>query len=128
MLGIEPVAKDIVNTPERAEQVLDALKSDHVGIILDAVNLLTRDNYTQADAIVEEAIRRLGDRVRVLHMKDYTVDPNAFMTRARACGTGLMDYGRLMRFAAERDLSMTLENTTPANAVQARRFLEGMLS
>jgi len=124
LLAIEPVACHIVNTVERAERMLDALRSDHVRIILDAVNLLTRENCTQADAIVEDALRRFGDRVSVLHMKDYTVDPNAFMTVACACGTGEMDYGRLLRFAREKGVPMTLENTRPDNAEAARLMLE----
>jgi len=124
ILAIEPVACHIVNTPQRMEQVLDALKSDHVRVILDAVNLLTRDNHADAQAIVDEAIRRFGDRVSVLHMKDYTVDPDAYMTKACACGTGLMGYERLLEFAGEKHLPMTLENTTPENAEAARLFLE----
>ena len=126
ILAIEPVACHIVNTPQRMEQVLDALKSDHVRVILDAVNLLTRDNHADAQTIVDEAIRRFGDRVSVLHMKDYTVDPQAYMTVACACGTGLMRYERLIAFAGENKLPMTLENTTPENAESARQFLEGL--
>lgn len=124
ILAIEPVACHIVNSPQRMEQVLDALKSENVRVILDAVNLLTRHNHRDAGAIVDEAIRRFGDRVSVLHMKDYTVDPNAFMTRACACGTGLMRYGRLLALARAKGLPMTLENTTPENAEAARLLLE----
>ena len=126
ILAIEPVACHIVNTPQRMEQVLDELKSDRVRVILDAVNLLTRDNYADADAIVAEAIHRFGDRVAVLHMKDYTVATDSFMTKACACGTGLMKYDRLLKFAKQRRLPMTLENTTPDNAEAARVLLEKM--
>ena len=73
---------------------------------------------------MEEAIRRFGDRVSVLHMKDFTVDPDAYMTRACACGTGLMRYGRLLAFARAKGLPMTLENTAPDNAEAARLLLE----
>lgn len=124
LLAIEPVACHIVNTPERAERMLEALKSDNVRIILDAVNLLTRDNYTEADAVIEEAIQRLGERVCVLHMKDYTVNPEEYMTKACACGTGMMNYERLLRFAKGRNIPMTLENTKPDNAEAARLLLE----
>lgn len=126
LLAIEPVACHIVSTPERAERMLDALKSDRVRIILDAVNLLTRENYTEAAAVIDEAIRRLGDRVCVLHMKDFTVNPEEYMTVACACGTGMMHYERLLRFAVERSIPMTLENTKPDNAEAARRLLEGL--
>ena len=57
-----------------------------------------------------------------MHMKDYRLEADGSMP-ATACGTGEMDYSVLMRFARERDLSMTLENTKPENAVAAREFL-----
>ena len=126
ILAIEPVACHIVNTPEKAERMLDALNSEHVRIILDAVNLLTRENCARADAILDEALRRLGDRVSVLHLKDYTVDPEAFMTRACACGTGRMRYDALLAFGKAHALPMTLENTKPDNAEAARLFLENI--
>lgn len=123
-LAIEPVVDHIINTPERAERMLDVLKSENVCIILDTVNLLTRDNYTRADDIVDECVRRFGDRIRVLHMKDFRVDPGQYRVKSMACGTGIMNYDRLLRFAMARDLPMTLEDTTPENAEAARRFLE----
>ena len=43
--AIEPVCRHIVHTPERAERVLDALRSDSLQIILDTVNLLTPENH-----------------------------------------------------------------------------------
>lgn len=122
-LAIEPVADHIVNTPERAERVLDALKSDSVAVILDAVNLLTRDNCGDADAVVEEAIRRLGDRISVLHLKDYQADPARWRVRPVACGTGVMDFDRLLRFAQARNLPVILENTNPGNAGAARQII-----
>lgn len=122
VLAIEPVYCHIVSTPERAERVLEALNSDHVQIILDAVNLLSPENEERAQDVVEEAIRRLGDRVRVLHMKDYAVWPGEI--RSIACGTGKMRYERLLQFAMARGLPMTLENTAPDNAEQARLHLE----
>lgn len=126
LLAIEPVVDHIVNTPEKAERMLEALKSDHVRIILDAVNLLTNENCAHADAIIDEAIRRLGDRISVLHLKDYTVDPGAFRVKACACGTGVMRYDRLLAFGRGRGLPMTLENTRPDNAEAARLFLEDL--
>jgi len=57
-------------------------------------------------------------------MKDFTVDPDAYMTQACACGTGLMRYGKLLAFARAKGLPMTLENTTPENAEAARLLLE----
>ena len=122
-LAIEPVVDHIVNTPERMERVLDALDSEHVRVILDAVNLLTRDNYMDADRIIDECIARFGDKISVLHMKDFRVVPDKFRVQAMACGDGVMNFDRLLRFAIDKNLPMTLENTTPENAEAARLYL-----
>ena len=123
VLAIEPVVDHIVNSPERMEKTLDELHSDSVAVILDTVNLLTRDNYMNADAIVDDAVARFGDRIRVLHLKDFRVDPEQYRVVPMACGTGQMNFDKLLRFAMERDIPVTLENTTPENAEAARRYL-----
>ena len=121
IMAIEPVYSHIVSTPERAERMLAELDSDHLRIILDAVNLLGEGNLDRREEVLADAMRRLGDKVALLHMKDYLREENALP--AVACGEGEMDYHVLMAFARERDLSMTLENTVPDNAEQARAFL-----
>jgi len=122
ILAVEPVYRHIISTPERAERLLDEIPSDRLRIILDAVNLIAPDRAKEADDIIAEAIRRLGDRVSVLHLKDYILENG--QSRATACGTGNMRYGQLLAFAGGKNLPMTLENTTPENAQQARLFLE----
>ncbi len=118
---IEPVYGHIISTPERAERALEALKSDHVRIILDAVNLLGLGNLDRRDQVIREAMSRLGDRVALMHMKDYRIEGEKMVSVA--CGTGSMDYRELMAFAEKRDMTMTLENTHPENAEEAKAAL-----
>ena len=122
ILAVEPVWSHIVSTPERAERMLEELKSDHLRIILDAANLIAPDKTGVADQTIAEAIRRLGEKVSVLHMKDFRLQNGE--KEELACGMGEMRYERLLRFARERSLPMTLENTVPENAEAARLYLE----
>ena len=122
ILAIEPVYSHIVSTPERAERMLEEMRSDHLRIILDAVNLLGAGNVDRREEVLREAMSRLGDRVALLHMKDYRREGDQLT--ALPCGEGEMDYEALMAFARARDLSMTLENTAPDSAVRARETLE----
>ncbi len=125
LFAIEPVCRHIVNTPERAARALEGLNSPNLRIILDTVNLLTPANHGDCGRILDACEALFGDRIAVLHMKDYTLIPGERDVKACACGTGLMDYDRLLRLAAARPgIPMTLENTTPANAEAARLFLE----
>ena len=126
VIAIEPVCRHIVSTPERARRVLDAIDSPALQIILDTVNLLTPDNHARCNELIDESVRLFGDRIRVLHMKDYHIVPGMTDVQSIACGTGCMDYTRLLAFARSRPgLPMTLEDTVPSNAEAARLFLEG---
>ena len=123
VLAVEPVWYHIISTPERAARMLEELPSDNLQIILDAVNLISPEEAGQAEETIRRAISLLGDRVRILHMKDYVITPEGKMD-ACACGLGGMKYEQLLSFAAGRDLPMTLENTVPDNAEAARLYLE----
>lgn len=121
-LLIEPVVRHIVSTPARARAVLDAVGLDSLRVIFDPVNLLDLSNEQGRDAIFKEYIRLLGGDVRLIHIKDYLPQD----MRSVAAGLGAMDYRAILRFANEHGLPMTLEDTTPNNAVAAKRYLEEM--
>lgn len=123
VLAVEPVWSHIISTPERAARMLEELPSDHLQIILDAVNLISPQEAGQAEETIRKAISLLGERVRILHMKDYVITPEGEMD-ACACGLGSMRYEQLLSFAGERNIPMTLENTVPENAEEARLCLE----
>ena len=123
VLAVEPVWCHIISTPERAVRMLEELPSENLQVILDAVNLIAPEKADRAEDIIRKAISLLGDRVRILHMKDYVITPQGEMD-ACACGLGSMRYEQLLTFAAARGLPMTLENTVPENAEEARLYLE----
>ena len=122
LLAVEPVWYHIVSTPERAARMLEEIPSANLRIILDAVNLLSPRTAGDAEDIIRRAISLLGDRIEILHMKDYVITGEEM--NACACGLGSMQYEQLLAFAASRDLPMTLENTVPENAEPARIYLE----
>ncbi len=120
VVAIEPVWKHIVCNPKRARQVLDAIDSPNLQIILDPVNLLDICNYQDQVAIVEEAIEVLGDDIAMVHIKDF-IPENGKLTSVGA-GLGMMDYTAVMKFIKERKpfVHVTLENTTPENNIRCK--------
>ena len=128
--ALKPVVRfaeeaDAVLAVERALRMLEEVPSDHLQIILDAVNLIGPDTVERKDEIIENAIRLLGDRVRILHLKDFVVEGEGKI-RSCACGLGSMRYDRLLAFGDAKNLPMTLEDTVPDNAEQARLHLEAI--
>lgn len=126
IFAIEPVYKHIVYNPKRAKVVLDEINSPNLGIIFDPVNLLDICNYQNRDEIIAQAIELLGDEIAMVHIKDFVVKDNVLVSVA--AGTGEMDYTRIIRFIKERKpyIHVTLENTLPENAVEARTFIQGL--
>lgn len=123
-VAIEPVWKHIVYDADRALQVLRAIASPNLRIILDPVNLLHSGNAEERDRVIGEAIDKLGEYVAVVHIKDFVRDGDDL--RAVAAGLGEMDYTRILRFMKERKpyIQATLENTTNDNARTSREFLQ----
>lgn len=125
ILAIEPVARHIVYTPERARKVLDEIKSPNLQIILDPVNLLDEQNCRDHKAVIKNAIDVLGPDVAIVHVKDFDLADGKLVSMA--AGQGVMDYSDLVEFIEKEKpyIQCTLEDTTPENAVAARLFFEG---
>ncbi len=126
IFAIEPVARHIVNTPERARKVLDTINSPNLQIIFDPVNLLETWNYEQREEIIERAIELLGKDIAMVHIKDFVVEEGKLVSCA--AGTGMMNYAPIVKFIKEKKpyVHVTLENTKPDNAVRAREFFQNL--
>lgn len=124
IIAIEPVIRHIVYNPKRARQVLDAIASPNLQIILDPVNLLDESNAADHRRIIQEAIDLLGEDVAVVHLKDFKVQDGKLLSMG--AGMGEMDYTGLMRFIKKEKpyIHATLEDTKPDNAVAARLFIQ----
>lgn len=122
-LAIEPVCRHIVYNAKIARSVLDIMRSPNLKIIFDPVNLLDVDNYQAQDAIVKETIDLIGEDIVVLHLKDYQMVDGKMISCA--AGTGMMNLAPVLSFAKARKpfIQATLEDTTPENAPQARKYL-----
>lgn len=126
ILAIEPVYKHIVCNPKRARRVLDEIASPNLQIIFDPVNLLDFCNYKDREEIISEAIDVLGEDIAMVHIKDFVVKDESLVSVA--AGTGEMDYTKIIEFIKKRKpyVHVTLENTLPENAVQAREYIQGL--
>ena len=123
-VAIEPVAKHIVYDEKRAREVLKAIASPNLRIILDAVNLLDMDNYLNQKDVVKRAIDELHEEIAVVHIKDFIVENESLVSIG--AGNGRMDYDELLTFIAKEKpfIHATLENTTPESAEKSREFIE----
>lgn len=73
MVAIEGGLNHPLYSLDRIQQLLEAVPSDFLGIILDPTNLITADNFQQQVALVEEAFQRFGAKICGFHLKDFVV-------------------------------------------------------
>lgn len=125
-VAIEPVWSHIVYDADRALEVINAVKSHNLRVILDPVNLLSMENADERETIIGDAMEKLCDHIAVVHIKDF-VRENGRLVSVGA-GNGEMAYTEILRFlkAKKPYIQATLENTTNENAVSARELIERM--
>jgi L-ribulose-5-phosphate 3-epimerase len=123
IVGVEPVAAHPVSTPMRMRLMLDTIASNNLQVVFDPVNLLSIENYQDQERVIRESIDLLGDRIAIIHAKDFTVERDQFMF-ARA-GLGMLRHDLVMRFAVENKpgISIIMEDTNERTAQETRDFL-----
>ncbi|MCF3642049.1 sugar phosphate isomerase/epimerase [Rhizobium sp. TRM95111] len=86
-LGIEPELANVVNSAEKARQLISELQSPRIRIVLDPANLFEVATLEEQRRIVAAAIDLLADRIVMAHAKDR--DPDGSFATA---GKGVLDY------------------------------------
>ncbi|MCS2608646.1 sugar phosphate isomerase/epimerase family protein [Halomonas dongshanensis] len=90
IVGIEPGINHPLHSADKVRRLVEAVPSNNLQIIFDPVNLLTSDNYRDQQAILETAIHQWGDKVAVLHAKDFIVEDGKLVFVP--LGQGWLDY------------------------------------
>jgi sugar phosphate isomerase/epimerase len=69
-LAIEPEPANVIRDARAAKRILNEMASSHLGIILDAANLLTPDTLSRQLGVIEEATDLVGGALLLAHAKD----------------------------------------------------------
>ncbi|MBR4236443.1 MAG: sugar phosphate isomerase/epimerase [Clostridia bacterium] len=115
-VGIEPVLKHTLNTPELARKLLDEVNSLNLKIVLDPINLLSPDNIERQNEIIDECFELFGTEIAAVHAKDVTIEDGAF--KPCVIGTGLFDHEYFYRKlnCAKPGIAVLREEAKPETA------------
>jgi len=91
VIGVEPEIANVVNSAQRARQLLDELRDPHIGIVLDAANLFEAVSLEAQRTIVKRAAELLGDSIVLAHAKDRLAGGSF-----APAGAGVLDYGHYL--------------------------------
>ncbi|MED4225939.1 sugar phosphate isomerase/epimerase [Neobacillus cucumis] len=124
IVGIEAGVNHPIYSSKAMKRLLDMVNSNNLQVILDPVNLLTIDTYQDQDKIIQEAFELLGDRMVILHAKDFVVVDNQLKTVA--VGQGLLNYDVVLKQVKQKKpyLNILMEETTEPFINESLVFLK----
>lgn len=124
MVGIEPGLNHPVYSLARVEQLIQAVDSDYLGIILDPTNLITSSDYQEQVQLVEEAFERFGEKICAVHLKDFRVEQEKIVPVN--LGDGVIEYTKIEEIIMKNRpyLYVVLEETKDDGIRYGRSLLE----
>ena len=87
VIGIEPETANVVDTPAKALQLIDEMKSPRLRIVFDPANLFEVATLQEQRRLINEGLDLLAERLIMAHAKDRKAD-GTFC----AAGRGVLDY------------------------------------
>lgn len=111
IVGIEGGINHPIHTPEHMRRLLDHVPSNNLQVIYDPANYTTIDNYRDQESVFKEAIEKFGDRITILHAKDFIIENN--WIKMVPVGKGLLNYDALFKLLKDRKphLNVLMEDT-----------------
>lgn len=121
IVGIEPVCRHTLNTPELTARLLEDVPSENLRVVLDLANLVAQKDVAPENQmdILERCISLFGDKVAVLHLKDGVYNAEGNWENC-PLGEGVMDWAHLLPRMRERfdHLCVLREGVWPGLAEQ----------
>lgn len=123
IVGIEGGKNEVVTTPQKMRRVLDLIPSNNLQVIYDPINYLSAVNFKDQDEIIKEAFELFGDRMVVLHAKDFVVEYDEIITVA--AGTGDLNYELILKLIKEKKpfIDILLEDIKKEHMEGSIRFI-----
>jgi sugar phosphate isomerase/epimerase len=91
--AFEPEQGNVVNSARKARQLLDALRSRYVGVLIDPANLLNPENMLISRDVLTEAFALVGGEIILAHAKD--ISP-AGLSGNLGLGKGVLDFAHYL--------------------------------
>ncbi|WP_342708144.1 sugar phosphate isomerase/epimerase family protein [Amphibacillus marinus] len=94
IVGIEGGINHPIYSPQMMQRLIERVPSHNLQVIFDPVNYLTLANYEQQTEVIDEAFELFGDRIVIVHAKDFIVADNQL--KVVPVGHGRLDYPHLI--------------------------------
>jgi L-ribulose-5-phosphate 3-epimerase len=128
IVGVEAVTKYTINSPKTMKRLLDAIPSNNLQVVFDPVNVLDMDNYKNQDEVIKEAFELFGDRIVIIHAKDFSVEEGEVKTVP--VGKGSLNYELILKELKQRKpyINVLMEDTRDPYLDDSAKYLREIYS
>ncbi|WP_253205499.1 sugar phosphate isomerase/epimerase family protein [Clostridium estertheticum] len=124
IVGIEGGKNEVVSTPQRMRRVLDLIPSNNLQVIYDPTNYISILNFKDQNDLIKDAFNLFGDRMVILHAKDFVVCDNKI--NIVAAGMGSLNYELILKLIKQRKpfINILLEDIKEVDMDGSIKFIE----
>lgn len=123
-IAIEGVYTFVINSPGIMSRLVNDVNSENIKVIFDPGNLITIENFSAQDKIINDMFDLLADRIVAIHAKDFVIEGKD-KVRVGVC-EGAINYKLIFEKMKEYnlDIPVIFEGYTPEEAKEAFLKLE----
>ncbi len=124
-LAFEPERANVVYTAQRGRDLIAAMGSSHLRVILDPANIIMPGEPAAMERTVDEAFDLLGEHIIIAHAKDRAADDSFAVA-----GRGILNYDHYVRGLQRLgfDGPLVLHGLDEAEVPAALQFLHDTLA
>jgi len=124
-LAIEPEPGNVIHDARAAVRLLNELASGHLGIVLDAANLLTPETLSAQHALMKEAADLLGGALLLAHAKD--MDASGQVVAPGEGAVDLVAFAKALRAVGYND-ALVVHGFAPEKTGVAAKALQRIIA
>ncbi|SEO53186.1 Sugar phosphate isomerase/epimerase [Amphibacillus marinus] len=124
IVGIEGGVNHPIYSPEMMHKLITQIPSNHLQVVFDPVNFLTIENYQSQTKMIDQAFELFGERIIIIHAKDFIVKDNHI--KVVPVGHGWLDYQYLINklYPDKPLIPILLENTKEPFITESIAYLK----
>lgn len=127
-VALEGYTKNVVNTVERMQRMLEQFPQSNLGIVMDPCNYIDPSNMDHQDGILHHAFHKIGMHTVIAHAKDFRIDEQGDMIQPGA-GTGFLNYDLYVTLLhqAKPHVDLFVEHFYETETAQIVHFVRGVI-
>ncbi|MGL5950831.1 MAG: sugar phosphate isomerase/epimerase family protein [Cetobacterium sp.] len=121
-VGVEGVYTLSIWNIDVLKELYLKVRSKNMRFIFDPVNLISEENYSQQDDLINNFFKTFGESIEVVHFKDFLIEDGKIVRVPP--GKGILNYSLLIENMKKFDLGGVVEEIDESKMVEAIKFLK----